>query len=187
MSSVELNADCATRLLELARESIAYGLHHRTPLTVQEGHYPKPLQRPAASFVTLTREARLRGCVGTLEPYRALVADVMGNSFAAAFQDPRFAPLSHLELDTLEISLSILNAPEPLACQSEAELVERLRPGIDGLTLKAGIGQATFLPTVWESVASPVEFVRLLKRKAGFAKTWPEDLEAYRYTIQHIA
>jgi AmmeMemoRadiSam system protein B/AmmeMemoRadiSam system protein A len=143
------------------------------------------LEEPGATFVTLKTDQCLRGCVGSLERRRPLGDDVRANAQAAAFDDPRFAPLARDEYDTLEIEVSLLSASTPLLVASERELHARLRPGIDGVTLQWGHRRATFLPQVWESLRDPREFLAHLKRKAGLPPDfWCGDLAISRYTVE---
>jgi AmmeMemoRadiSam system protein B/AmmeMemoRadiSam system protein A len=181
--SHESEASESGQLLDVARRSIAYGLHHGSALPIDLGEYPPQLRRPGASFVTL-RDARgtLRGCIGSLEPRRPLVEDVAENAWAAAFRDSRFPPLGVDELPELDVHVSILGPPEPLAPQSRQELVSMLRPGRDGLILADRGRRATFLPQVWESLQDPAAFVAQLWRKAGLPEDhWSPDVRAWRY------
>jgi len=175
------------RLLTVARESIQQGLLTGRPLNPDpERDEPEVLQ-PGASFVTLTLGGTLRGCIGTLEPGRPLLVDVAENAFRAAFRDPRFPPLGPDEFRQLDIQIAVLNQPEPLAAASEAELVEQLRPEVDGLTLSDGERRATFLPSVWEQLPDPGDFVRQLKRKGGWDPDyWGPEIVAERYTVEDI-
>lgn len=169
-------------LLRVARESIVYGLAHDEPLPVELHDYAPPLREPRASFVTLEIAHQLRGCIGTLEAIRPLVDDVSHNAFAAAFEDPRFAPLSAAELPRLDIHISVLSVPEDFPVGSEAELLAALRPGVDGLIIEDKGHRSTFLPAVWEQLPDPRAFVRHLKRKAGFAEDyWSDTLTVKRY------
>jgi AmmeMemoRadiSam system protein A len=169
------------RLLAIARASLAHGLREGRALALDPAAEPSALRAAGASFVTLrTREARLRGCVGSLEPVRPLAEDVAENAFAAAFRDPRFPPVSVHEADALEVSISILGAPEPIHAASAEELAAQLRRGTDGLILCQGRRRATFLPEVWEALPEPREFVRALERKAGIT-SWQATVEAFRY------
>lgn len=125
--------------------------------------------------------------MGALEASRPLVSDVAHNAHAAAFRDPRFPPLPEAELAQLEIHLSILSPLEPLPVVDESDLLRQLRPGIDGLVLRDRSHQGTFLPSVWESLTEPAEFVRQLKHKAGLpAHDWSDDWEVLRYTVESI-
>jgi uncharacterized protein len=126
------------RLLEVAEQSIWHGLATGHPLPVHPPDEPDPLRDPRASFVTLSRHGRLRGCIGTIEPLRPLVDDVAHNAYAAAFRDPRFLPITEAELPELELQISLLTPPQPLVFGSEPELLQQLRPGRDGLILHDG-------------------------------------------------
>ncbi|WP_313952024.1 AmmeMemoRadiSam system protein A [Accumulibacter sp.] len=140
------------------------------------------LDQAGASFVTLTRGGRLRGCIGSLEAQRPLARDVAENAFAAAFRDPRFAPLGEQEFADARVEVSLLTPAEPFPVTSEADALARLRPGIDGLILTYARHRATFLPQVWESLADPREFLAELKQKAGLpADFWHEELALARY------
>jgi len=140
------------------------------------------LKEPAATFVTLTRNGELRGCIGTLEAHRSLAEDVRANAAAAALHDPRFAPLTYDELEQVEIEISLLTAPRPLPCTDEADAIAKMQPGIDGITFESAGRRATFLPQVWEDLPEPSEFLRQLKHKAGFARDyWSDDVKLYRY------
>jgi uncharacterized protein len=170
------------RLLEVAELSVWHGLTHDHPLPVHPPDEPPPLCEPRASFVTLSRHGRLRGCIGTIEPLRPLVDDVAHNAYAAAFRDPRFLPITEAELPELVLQISLLTRPQPLVFGSEPELLQQLRPGRDGLILHDGGHRGTLLPAVWESVPDPREFLRQLKIKAGLPPEWWSDaLTVERY------
>lgn len=171
-------------LLSIAAAAIAHGLAHGEPPPVRLADYPDHLHRPGASFVTLTRGHALRGCIGSLEPYRALAEDLAFNAYAAAFRDPRFAPLTDTEVERLDVEIAVLNPLEALACGTERELIAQLRPQVDGLVLEEGTRhRATFLPKVWEALPEPEDFLRELWRKAGLAPGyWSETLRFSRYT-----
>lgn len=174
-------------LLDVAQASIEHGLRFGRALRVDPAGYAVALRETRATFVTLHHEGRLRGCVGSLEAQRPLVADVAESAWSAAFRDPRFEPLDDAELPGLGISISVLGPLEPLDVASEEELVARLRPGVDGLLLRQGRLRGTLLPAVWRHVADAREFVREVKRKAGLPEDhWSEELEAIRYTVESI-
>ncbi len=170
------------RLLQLTAASIAHGLAYGRSLPVNPADYPARLREPGAAFVTLHLHGRLRGCIGSLEAYRPLVEDVAENAFAAAFRDPRFPPVTQAEFPHLDIEVSVLSPPEPLPVRSEAELLTKIRPGVDGLILEEGMRRGTFLPAVWESLPDPRSFVSQLKLKAGLPLDyWSDTLRVYRY------
>lgn len=172
-------------LLDIARRSIRQGLEQSRPLSVDADEYDKPLRAQRASFVTLNLNGMLRGCIGHLEATQPLVEDVADNAFSAAFRDPRFAPVSSQEFESLELHISVLTPAEPLACSSEKDLLMKLRPYRDGLILSEGVHRGTFLPSVWEQLPDPKDFLRHLKRKAGLADDhWSEKLAVYRYETE---
>lgn len=172
-------------LRDIARKSIEHGLAHGTLLPIHSSDYPPTLREKRATFVTLHKYKNLRGCIGILDAVSQLVEDVSEHAFAAAFRDPRFPQVTHDEIPHLEISISILSPSEPIAFLSEADLMEKIRPGVDGLILKIGLQRATFLPSVWEQVASVHEFLTHLKLKAGLpADFWSDKIEILRYTTE---
>ncbi|MBI5909989.1 MAG: AmmeMemoRadiSam system protein B [Betaproteobacteria bacterium] len=153
-------------LLGIARNSI------EAALGVSELKLPpdEPWLKPArASFVTLTQDGGLRGCIGSLEAYRPLGEDVSHNARAAALSDPRFPSFTREELAGTRIEVSLLSTPKLLAFADHADLIAQLRPGEDGLILECGEARGTFLPQVWEGLPDPEQFVAELKRKAGLS------------------
>jgi len=167
-------------LLAIARESLAeyFGLE-------KPADHPEPwLAEPGATFVTLRRSGFLRGCVGSLHAYRPLRLDVHANARAAAFSDTRFPPLTRDEFPEVELEVSLLSEPEPLAASSEEEACRVLRPGIDGVILECGDCRGTFLPQVWEQLPEPHEFLEHLKRKAGLPPGFSHsEMRLWRYTV----
>jgi len=173
------------QLLKLAGASIANGLREGKPLYPDEKVHDPALLEQRASFVTLKINGTLRGCIGTTEPVSPLVIGVADNAFRAAFKDPRFKPLTPEEFHQVKISISVLSVPEPLAYKTEQDLLEKLRPGVDGLIIAKGGLRATFLPEVWESITTAEAFLSHLKNKAGIPEAdVPE--HAWIYTAEHI-
>jgi AmmeMemoRadiSam system protein A len=188
MSCVSDALDAVARrtLLEIARAAIRGGLVGQRP-NVDLTQLMASLRVPGATFVTLEIDSELRGCIGTLEAHRPLALDVAHNAHAAAYDDPRFAPLANVEFERLQIHISLLSSPEPLCATSEADLIRQVRPGIDGLILQDRGYRATLLPAVWESVADPREFLSHLKRKAGLPPDhWSRTIKISRYTVDSI-
>ena len=168
-------------LLILARNAI--GRHFAaTPRPVA----PHPaLSALAATFVTLTQSGQLRGCIGSLEAHRPLAEDVAENAVAAAFRDPRFAPLPADEFQQTRIEVSLLEPASAMTYSDEADLLRQLRPDLDGLILRFGNHRATFLPQVWESLPEPRRFLNQLKLKAGLpADFWDQRIAFSRYGVQ---
>ncbi len=170
--------DLGSAVLMLARSAIA----ERLGLGQLEAMNDATLQQPSATFVTLKRAGELRGCVGSLQRVRALRDDVRANAVAAAFRDPRFAPLQASEFAQTSLEVSLLSAEERIEVASEEELIGRLRPGTDGVILEYGRHRATLLPQVWEQLPDPREFLTALKVKAGLPEDfWSADVLVSRY------
>jgi AmmeMemoRadiSam system protein A len=172
--------DLGHALLTIARSAIAekFGL----PTLDEAGH--AALAQPGATFVTLKRRGQLRGCIGSLRPTRPLGVDVRANAVAAAFGDPRFAPLAASEFVQVTVEVSLLAADERLDVVDEHDLLARLRPGVDGLILEFGRQRATFLPQVWDSLPDPREFLAALKQKAGLRSDfWSAQMNVSRYGV----
>jgi AmmeMemoRadiSam system protein A len=184
---MSLNKESRQRLLGLAKNSIQHGLQTGRPIKINLDDYPKELTERRATFVTLEINHQLRGCIGMLEAVRPLAEDIAENAFSAAFKDPRFPPLDARELDNLDIHLSILTPAEPVSFSSEQDLLSQLQPGIDGLILEEGRRRGTFLPSVWESLPEPEQFLRHLKQKAGLSPDyWSKNIRIYRYHTEII-
>jgi hypothetical protein len=174
-------------LLQLALDSIREGLEHNRPLDIDVTDFEPTLRQKCACFVTLNRLGNLRGCIGHLEAVQALMTDVAENAFAAAFRDPRFPPLKAEELAQLDLHISILTPAEPLTFDSEQDLLRQLQPGVDGLILQDGLHRGTFLPSVWEQLPEPEQFLSHLKRKAGLpVDYWSASLKVFSYTSETI-
>ncbi len=187
MGRMSLNKELQQQLLSVAKQSIQAGLKTGRPLIVNAANYPAALLEPRATFVTLNINHALRGCIGVLEAIRPLVEDVAENAFSAAFKDPRFPPLSADEFKALDIHLSLLTSAEPVSFTSEQDLLAQLRPGIDGLILREGHHRGTFLPSVWETLPKPEQFLRHLKQKAGLAPDyWSDTVQFDRYRTEMI-
>jgi len=167
-------------LLALARAAIA----SRLGMDSEKPEILPTMQQQAASFVTIHKHGALRGCIGTLEPYRPLAADVAANALAAAFEDPRFPPLTRQEFPLIRIELSVLSPLQEMQVRDEADALSRLRPGVDGVVLRFGMHRATFLPQVWEQLPDSAQFMAHLKMKAGLpASFWDPDVVICRYQV----
>ncbi|MEC4682325.1 MAG: AmmeMemoRadiSam system protein A [Nitrospirota bacterium] len=169
-------------LLQIARSEIVARLEQQSPVPVLA---PLWMELPGASFVTLTTEGELRGCIGSLEAIRPLKTDIRENALAAAFMDPRFLPLRREELERIRIEVSLLSLPEPVMARCEAEAVAALRPGIDGVIFEYMRYRSTFLPQVWEQLPDPSQFLAYLRNKAGLPSDfWAEEVRMFRYTVR---
>jgi MEMO1 family protein len=145
---------------------------------------PLPLRALRNTFVTIAMNGHLRGCVGTLSPAVPLIEDVVANTRKAATQDLRFEPMTSEEIASATISVSILSHMRPIRFSSEKDLLEQVRPTIDGLAIRDGDRRALFLPKVWDDVPSPAEFLARLKQKAGFRRPLGPAAQAFRFTTE---
>lgn len=173
-------------LLKLARESIeevleAQNTIDRAALVAQ---YPI-LEQPVATFVTLTIKGELRGCIGSLTAQRPLIDDIVHNAKAAAFQDPRFSPMTTSEYLHASVEVSLLSAPQEVDYTDVEDLKAKIRPGIDGVILSVGARQATFLPQVWEQLPAFETFFAHLGEKAGLgAHALQQHPQIYTYQVE---
>jgi AmmeMemoRadiSam system protein A len=162
-----LTADQGKTLTRLARQALEDRIRGGGEQRLTPPVDPA-LNRLGASFVTLTAEGVLRGCIGTPVAHSPLVEDVRENAVRAALMDPRFPAVTADELDQLEIEVSVLTPPQPLDCPPEKR-IERIRPGVDGLLLMSGFHRGLLLPQVWEKIPEPEDFLSILCRKAGLS------------------
>jgi AmmeMemoRadiSam system protein A len=177
-----------TFLLKLARETIENYLHNKPLPKIILDDLSQVLREDGASFVTLTYKGNLRGCVGALEPYQSLAEDVKEHAMAAAFQDYRFPPVGVNEVEEIKIEISYLTRPKILKYNKPDELIELLKPNIDGVVIRDGVRRATFLPQVWEKIANPAEFLDHLCLKMGSAPDlWRKTkLEVLIYQVEEF-
>jgi AmmeMemoRadiSam system protein A len=174
--------DHGNTLIRLARGAIAEHLGLAAPPAAGNESW---LAEPGATFVTLTQNGNLRGCIGSLTAYRPLAADVCANAVAAAFHDPRFEPLRPEELDHTSVEVSLLSPTQAMQFTDECDALAQLRPGIDGLVLEYRHQRSTFLPQVWEQLPTREAFMTQLKRKAGLpGNFWAPEIQLSRYTVQ---
>jgi AmmeMemoRadiSam system protein A len=172
MMPEKLSEEDRTYLLKLARKAIEAAVRGENLPEIDWETLSPALHENGASFVTLTEDGSLRGCIGALEAYQPLAEDVREHAVAAALEDYRFYPVRAPELSRLEIEISRLTAPVDLPYEKPEDLLRLLRPGVDGVILMDGRRRATFLPQVWEKVPNSGEFLSELCLKMGA----PEDL-----------
>ena len=160
-------------LLRLARQALERGVRGQEAPAIDLENMAPHLRELGAAFVTLTIQGELRGCIGALEPGQPLAADVRDHAMAAALEDPRFMPVRPEELDSIQIEISRLTLPRDLEYSDAADLLEQLRPGVDGVILREGGRRATFLPQVWEKIPDKAAFLDQLCAKMGaMPDTW---------------
>jgi AmmeMemoRadiSam system protein A len=183
---MSLSTEEKTYLLNLARDAVDHAARGRALPAIDMDGVPGDLRHEGASFVTLNKHGRLRGCIGSLEARHPLVLDVQQNALGAALRDPRFPRVGPDEVEDLQVEVSVLSHPEPLHYDDAEDLHDKLRPGVDGVVVERGWQRATFLPQVWEKLTDEREFLQRLCLKAGLA---PDayaggDLDVYTYQVE---
>jgi AmmeMemoRadiSam system protein A len=161
-----LSAQDQATLLALAYDAIASAIRDSPPPPVELKSLSNALREMRATFVTLTLDGNLRGCIGTVEKCYPLAQDVVLRAAAAATRDPRFPSIRSDELDKLHIEVSILSDPFPVQYEDPMNLPHYLENEPLGVILRYGKKRATFLPQVWERVTNGEQFLGLLCRKA---------------------
>ena len=176
-------------LLRLARQGMEAAVRRQAAPALAAEALTPALERLGCSFVTLTEEGELRGCIGGLTAEETLWRDVQQRAGQAALHDYRFIPVQPDELPKIEIEVSVLSEPAPLAYATADDLPRLLRPHVDGVVLRHGRQRATFLPQVWQNVSDPEEFLSLLCDKLGAAPdAWRRahlDVETYQVDEFH--
>ena len=173
-------------LLSFARKTIEQKIFNLGAQLELESFDSKPFSEKRGTFVTLTIDGGLRGCIGNIVPQESLLDGVKANAINAAFRDPRFEPLSEKEWEKVKIEISILTDPKPLDYSNRKDLLEKMEQGTDGVILKKGYNQSTFLPQVWEQLPDKKEFLTHLCLKAGLdGNEWEKGkLEVSTYQVQ---
>jgi AmmeMemoRadiSam system protein A len=176
-------------LLNLARESIKCHFDRQDiRKIISKDSLPDEILKHGACFVTLTKNNDLRGCIGSLEAYRALYEDIISNAVHSAFSDHRFAPLGKSELTQIRIEISILSERTEIKYENFADLKKKVIPGKHGVYLTYSHHSATFLPQVWDQLYTHEQFFIHLSQKAGLSP----DFVFYNkpkieiYTVEHF-
>ena len=187
--ALELDADERRILLGVAEDAIAHALATGEARVPNGRELASPrLQIPTATFVTLERDDRTLGCMGTRETRLPLAESVAHFAVAAAFADPNRPSITAHDFVAMTITVSVLSSTERLRARSAADLAARLRPGVDGLVLEAARGVTVLLPWVWSVCPTVDEFLGTLWRKAGLRPgDWPRGTRVLRCTADEFA
>ncbi len=188
MMPAELTSEEKQILLRIARQSMEAAVRREKVPALEIDRLPQNLQEFGVTFVTLTANSRLRGCIGALDPYQPLAEDVREHAVGAALNDFRFHPVQPDELSEVSIEISHLTTPLPLDYRDPTDLLEKLQPGIDGVVIQEGARRATFLPQVWEKIHQPAEFLSQLCQKMGSPPDlWRrKHLEVFVYMVEEF-
>lgn len=178
--------DQQTYLLTLAQRALAYYFKTKNRLEVDELEVDDIYKQKRGTFVTLTKNGELRGCIGHIEPVQEIYKDIIDNTLSAGLEDNRFVPVKLEELNDLKIEISILTEPQELIYNSTEDLLNKLRPMVDGVIIEKGNRGATYLPQVWEDLSDKEEFLSSLCEKAGLGKDeWKtSNLKVFTYQVE---
>jgi len=169
-----------TELLKIARQVVEAAARERPDPDIRP-ELPE-LERPLGAFVTLHQRGRLRGCIGTFLPHKPVWQVVMDMARSAATRDPRFLPVAEVELDDIDVEISVLSPLEKTDDPLSLEL------GVHGIYIRRGQRSGTFLPQVaTEHHMSKEEFLSsCCAHKAGLPPDgWKDpETEVYLYTAQ---
>lgn len=183
----EFTKEYRDELLRLARTSLEEAVLHQRRYEPSRDDFSEVLFNKGATFVTLTEEDDLRGCIGTLLPREAVAADIAQNAYAAALSDHRFNPVTAEELEKIKISISFLTGYERVLYQDEEDLLNMIEAGTDGVVIRDGNRQGLFLPSVWKQIPDKKEFLQNLKLKAGMSPSyWSNNIKVYRFRTVEI-
>lgn len=144
-------------LLKIARESLEKFLLAGAKFEPQTVN--RKLWEKRGVFVTLNKDQKFRGSIGNLEPVEALILAISNNVMAAAL-DAKFSQAEISRLDLIEIEIAVLSALQKVN-------FENIKFG-DGVLVKRGESQATYLPQVWKTLTDKNKFISSLCKKAGF-------------------
>jgi AmmeMemoRadiSam system protein A len=173
------------QLIRLARQTIEEVVRLGRQPEVDPSGLSSRLREKTGCFVTLEIAGQLRGCIGHIVPREPLYQAVIDNARSAATRDMRFSPVTVEELPRIEVEVSVLTVPVPLAFESPEDLLQKLRPHHDGVVLSVGARRATFLPQVWEKLSAKEVFLQHLSTKAGLGPDGWRSPEA-KVDIYHV-
>ncbi len=190
-ASTNISEEQGQRLIDIARRTIAakLGILLDPHQVVSDQDLADPaFQELRGTFVTLKIKGQLRGCMGCLTPSESILQGIQRNAINSAFKDTRFPQLTPAELDQVEIDISILTNPRELEYSDGVDLLQKLRPNIDGVIIKKGSARATFLPQVWEQLPRPEDFLAHLCKKARLSQDeWKRgELGVSIYQVQYF-
>jgi len=157
----------------LAIDAVKYYLENGEP-PPGPAPLPEELKRRGGAFVSIKKNGKLRGCIGTVTPAEpSLAREIIRNAISAATRDPRFPPVSPEELAGLTFSVDVLTPPEKVSG------VAGLDAGTYGVILKSGDKQAVLLPDL-EGIDTVEAQIDICRKKAGVGENDPVELLRFR-------
>jgi AmmeMemoRadiSam system protein A len=187
--NMPLNSERKEFLLSLARKTLEVYFKDQKKLRIDESEVDSILLKLTATFVTLTIDDKLRGCVGELVARRPLYQSIINNTLSAALDDNRFLPLNEAELPSVSIEISILSKNTKYnRSDSIKNLLDQIIPNEHGVILESGSGKATYLPQVWDDLPNKITFLESLSQKAGLPPNAWKDKDAILsyYSVEHF-
>lgn len=166
--------------VRLARLSLETWVRQGRPLQALPADLPAELtDRAAGTFVSLHKDGRLRGCIGTIAPTAETVAqEIVQNAVSAGTRDPRFPPVRAGELDDLEYSVDVLGTPEPV------DSTDQLDPKRYGVIVSYGCKRGLLLPDL-DGVDTVEEQLDIARRKGGIREEDPCAIERFK-VVRHL-
>ena len=172
-------AEKSDAYVKLARAAVNAWVLRRERLAVPDGLPKEMLSRRAGTFVSLHKDGRLRGCIGTIAATRSSVAEeIVQNAVSACSHDPRFSPVAADELNRLEISVDVLGEAEPIDSPAALD-VKRY-----GVIVSCGRKRGLLLPDL-DGVDTPEEQIRIARQKGGIREDEPYRLERFEVVRHH--
>ena len=181
----KLEADCRERMaksdafVQLARSSVEAWVRRRQRLSLP-GNLPEELvNRRAGAFVSLHKNGRLRGCIGTIQATQdSLAEEIIENAISASSRDPRFAPVTEAELSSLEISVDVLGDPEPVDSPGQLDIRRY------GVIVSCGLRRGLLLPDL-EGVDTVEDQIRIARQKGGIGAHEKYSLQRFEVVRHH--
>ena len=165
-------------ITDLARKAVADYIISGKEAEINEEELPEILKEKAGVFVTLKKNNKLRGCMGTFRPVQKNAAyEIVNNAMTAAENDPRFPEVNKEEINDIKISVDILSEPELVSDKSE------LNPEKYGILVKGGHQTGLLLPDL-EGIETAEKQLNIAKRKAGLKED--AEVEIYRFTVSRF-
>lgn len=161
-----MNREEGRHLLWLARNALHLFVEGEEQYIPDVTTLPPAFLQPASTFVTLSHGERLRGCIGSTHARLPLYQDVVRNTIAAT-RDPRFEAVGADELAKMRIEISLLGSFKERRYVNCKDLLDRLRPGVDGVIVTWQEHRGLLLPQVWERFPRPQQFMQALCHKAN--------------------
>jgi AmmeMemoRadiSam system protein A len=159
----------------LAAETIHEYIENGIKIDVPEELSPEFYSQRNGVFVSIKKEGRLRGCIGTIEPVRKNIArEIIENAISAATHDPRFDPIEPHELSSLSISVDVLFPPEDIKSRDELDVKEY------GVIVSRGFRKGLLLPNL-EGVDTVDYQISIALQKAGINPS--EDYKMQRFKV----